>query len=451
MNSDIFYFFFISSALVLSLMGLWFAAVMPMSDRWSKRFFLDYFIVFLLCCLSIPAEMMLTYFSAPIAAAYFLLILECLILSLPLLMLVVYLLHCCGENIRASRLLRAVLVLWAIYVVLLVFSPFIGSVTYITSVSLYQRGPLYPLLLLPLVAIQLLTLVSVIRRRARLSPVIFFSFLVAIVPMTAALLAQMFVDAFPILDISFILAALSMYGLVLSDQIEQDLRRQREIANQQLEIANQQLEIANQRASVMVLQMRPHFIYNTMTTIYYLCKQDADKAQQVTLDFTEYLRKNFTAIASDKTVPFADELKHTQAYLAVEQAQHEDDLFMEFDTPHTRFRVPPLTLQPLVENAVKHGLDPDGEPLHICVRTRQTNSGSEITVENDGPDFDPANDNEPHIALNNIRQRLEMMCGGKLEIAPRLGGGTVVTVTIPGETKRRTEEPEQNGSVLTTG
>ncbi|MBR0537308.1 MAG: hypothetical protein IJK40_04090, partial [Clostridia bacterium] len=106
---------------------------------------------------------------------------------------------------------------------------------------------------------------------------------------------------------------------------------------------------------------------------------------------------------------------------------------------------------PLVENAVKHGLDPDGEPLHICVRTRQTNSGSEITVENDGPDFDPANDNEPHIALNNIRQRLEMMCGGKLEIAPRPGGGTVVTVTIPGETKRRTEEPEQNGSVLTTG
>ncbi|MBR1731356.1 MAG: histidine kinase, partial [Ruminococcus sp.] len=171
--------------------------------------------------------------------------------------------------------------------------------------------------------------------------------------------------------------------------------------------------------------------YNTMMTIYYLCKQDADKAQQVTLDFTEYLRKNFSAIASENTVPFAEELKHTQAYLAVEQAQHEDNLLMEFDTPHIRFRVPPLTLQPLVENAVKHGMNIEGDPLHIYVKTRLTNSGSEIIVENNGPDFNPANDNEPHIALNNIRQRLEMMCKGKMTISEREGGGTVVKVFIP--------------------
>lgn len=208
-----------------------------------------------------------------------------------------------------------------------------------------------------------------------------------------------------------------MFGLILSDNMEQ--------------YARQQQEIAHQRASVMVLQMRPHFIYNTMMTIYYLCKQDADKAQEVTLDFTEYLRKNFSAIASENTIPFADELKHTQTYLAVEQAQHEDNLFIEFDTPHTRFRVPPLTLQPLVENAVKHGMDIEGDPLHIYVKTRLTNSGSEIIVENDGHGFNPADDNEPHIALNNIRQRLEMMCKGKLKIAPREGGGTVVTVFIP--------------------
>ena len=193
----------------------------------------------------------------------------------------------------------------------------------------------------------------------------------------------------------------------------------------------QQREIANQRANVMVLQMRPHFIYNTMMTIYCLCNQDADKARQVTLDFTNYLQKNFSAIASENPVPFADELKHTQAYLAVEQAQHEDNLFTNFDTPHILFRVPPLTLQPLVENAVKHGMKLEGAPLHIYVKTRKTNSGSEIVVENDGPGFNPADDNEPHIALNNIRQRLEMMCNGTLTISPHDGGGTVVTVFIP--------------------
>ena len=162
-----------------------------------------------------------------------------------------------------------------------------------------------------------------------------------------------------------------------------------------------------------------------------MCKQDADKAQEVTLDFTEYLRKNFSAIASENTIPFADELKHTQTYLAVEQAQHEDNLFIEFDTPHTRFRVPPLTLQPLVENAIKHGMDIEGDPLHIYVKTRLTDNGSEIIVENDGHGFNPADDNEPHIALNNIRQRLKMMCKGTLTISPRDGGGTVVTVFIP--------------------
>ena len=193
----------------------------------------------------------------------------------------------------------------------------------------------------------------------------------------------------------------------------------------------QQREIAHQRSSVMVLQMRPHFIYNTMMGIYYLCDQDPAKAKQVTLDFTSYLRKNFTAIASEEMIPFNDELEHTRAYLAVEQAQFEDSLFVSFDTPHTMFRVPPLTLQPIVENAVKHGMNESCDPIHISVVTRQTDLSSEIIVNDDGPGFKPTDDDEPHIALNNIRQRLELMCGGTLEVAPREGGGTSVKVTIP--------------------
>ena len=149
----------------------------------------------------------------------------------------------------------------------------------------------------------------------------------------------------------------------------------------------------------MVLQMRPHFIFNTMMSIYSLCNQDARKARQVTLDFTTYLRKNFTAIASEKLIPFSEELEHTRAYLAVEQAQFDDMLVVDYDITVTEFCLPPLTLQPIVENS--------------------------------GADFDPQDDNEPHIALNNIRQRLEMMCGGSMTIKPRVGGGTIVTVTIP--------------------
>ena len=95
------------------------------------------------------------------------------------------------------------------------------------------------------------------------------------------------------------------------------------------------------------------------------------------------------------------------------------------------FRVPPLTLQPIVENAVKHGMNASSDPIHISVVTRQTDTSSEIIVEDDGPGFDSVDNDEPHIALNNIKQRLEMMCGGKLTISPREGGGTSVKVTIP--------------------
>ncbi len=438
MNSDVFYFSIISSALVLSLMGLWFTAIMPGIDGWNKRFFKDYFIAFLLCCLSGFIELVPWHYPIPGAALYIVLVLECLTLSLPLPMLTVFFLHCCGEDVRRSRLFHLELGLWALYIVQLVISPVIGGFSYIAERSAYSRGPLYALLLLPLVAMMLLMLASVIRRRAQLSPVVFLSFLVAIVPMTLALLVLMFVEIFAFLDISYALSALAMYGLVLSDQLEQDRRRQRELAEQQLEIANQKLEIAdqkleiaNQRASVMVLQMRPHFIYNTLMSIYSLCNQDPQKARQVIADFTDYLRKNFNAVASDHTIPFSAELAHTRAYLAVEQAQFEEQLVVDYDTPFTRFRLPALTLQPLVENAVKHGMDPDAGPLRVSVRTRHTDSAAEIVVADNGRGFDPDAGSEGHVTLKNIRQRLESMCGGSLTITPNDGGGTVVTVTIP--------------------
>jgi LytS/YehU family sensor histidine kinase len=136
-------------------------------------------------------------------------------------------------------------------------------------------------------------------------------------------------------------------------------------------------------------------------------------------------------VASDSTIPFSAELEHTRAYLAVEQAQFEDMLLVEYDTPVTNFRLPPLTLQPLVENSVKHGMNPYSGPLHVSVRTRRTEAGIEVIVEDNGPGFDPDDESKPHTTLANIRQRMEMMCGGSLTIRPRDGGGTVATVTIP--------------------
>lgn len=227
-------------------------------------------------------------------------------------------------------------------------APFTDIFYIVTPESQFIRGPLWFLWMTPLVLIMILNIAGVIKRRKKLSKKYLIALLVYLLPMTAAIIVHTFIPVELYVVFGMVLLALVMFVLILSDNMEQ--------------YARQQQEIAHQRASVLVLQMRPHFIYNTMMTIYYLCKQDSDKAQQVTLDFTDYLRKNFSAIASNDTIPFTDELKHTQA-------QHEDNLFMEFDTPH--------------------------------------------------------------IALKNIRERLEMMCRGKMVILPRTGRGTVVKVIIP--------------------
>jgi len=412
------------AALLLSAIGLWFTVVIHGIDRWSRRFFMSYFIIFLLCCLSNVVEMILQYYTAPRAVFIFLLLLESLLLSLPLLMLTAYLLHCCGENIRTSKLFHVVIGLWAVFIALLVSALFIDGFIYITPENQYFRGPLYPLPLIPIIAALVFNFAGTMRRRPRLSRKVLLAFLIAILPITAALIVHLFVDVFLLIDVSYVLSALAMYSFILSDQIEQDRR-------QQQKIVKQQQEIAHERASVMVLQMRPHFIYNTLMSIYSLCRLDPQKAQQVTMDFTNYLRKNFNAVASEDTVPFATELEHTRAYLAVEQAQYDDMLLVDYDTPFTNFRLPPLTLQPIVENAVKHSMNPNFEPLHISVRTQRTDSGTEIIVEDTGPGFDLSDTTKPHITLKNIQQRLEIMCGGSMRITPRKEGGTVVKLTIP--------------------
>ena len=419
-----FYYFITGGALLLSVAGLWFTALIPEIDRFGKRFFLCFFVTLLLASVSVLVEMILHDYPISDHAILFLLILETLLLSLPMPMQTFFLLHCLGEVLRTSRLLRTVLGLWTVFFVILAGIPFIDGFIYVTPENEYSRGFLYPLILTPMITILLLNFIHTIRYRARLSHKVFLSFVIAQVPMAFTLIVNLFVDIVPLFDISYVLSALTMYGIILSDQIEKERHLQQEIIRQQR-------EIAHERFSVMVLQMRPHFIYNTLMSIHSLCRLNPQKAGQLTMDFTNYLRKNFNAVASDRTIPFSTELEHTRAYLAVEQAQYDDMLVVDYDTPFIQFRLPPLTLQPIVENAVKHGINPYAGALHIFIRTRHKDHGTEITVEDTGPGFDPSDESKPHIALKNIRERLEMMSGGNMIIMPRDGGGTIVKLTIP--------------------
>ena len=412
-----FFYALAGAEIMLILLGLASAVLVPAVDKWNKHFFISFFSFLLLYAFFCVTEDFVQNDPWAKKIKEILYYCETLLYLILLLKITFFLHHSCGEDWRKSTFFRVVAVLLSVIFILLNIAPFSDLLYVLTESNQFLRGPLYVPAIIAVTSVQIVNMLYLFCHRKKVSRRYFYVFSVGLAPQIVFSIVHCFVSVFTLLGFGMAVCTLSILGIILFDQIDQTIRQQR--------------EIANQRASIMVLQMRPHFIYNTMMSIYYLCKQDPELAQQVTMDFTTYLRRNFTAIASEDLIPFSRELEHTRAYLAVEQAQFSTRLFVEYDTPCVDFCLPPLTLQPIVENAVKHGMDPDSDPLHILIRTAGSGSSREIIVEDTGTGFDPDDSGEPHIAMDNIRHRLAMMCSGKLTVSPREGGGTVVRVTIP--------------------
>ena len=384
-----------AAAILFGIFGLILTFIARDLDRWPKRLC----VAILVSTVANAALEVLTMgavsLSQPLFRALF--FADTLLAPLPSLLVFAYFLDCCGENYRKSTVMRVQWGLGAAMVAAAIVGQLNGE--FYTATGLEARDGFWlELTVLLSLVISAVCFIALIRRWKKLSTVQRVMFCACF--LTSAWIKIILVELY------------LMAGLI---------RRYQE----------QKEETVRQRTQVAVLQMRPHFIYNTLMSIYYLCAQDPQKAQQVILDFSRYLQGSFTAIANETTIPFTEELEHTRAYLAVEQARYQGQLFVEFNTPNTFFRIPSLTLQPIVENAVKHGLDPDLEPLYVSIVTEETDEDIRITVEDTGPGNAPSDEDAPHFALNNIRDRLKSMCGGSLEIEPREAGGTKVTVLIP--------------------
>ena len=398
--------------IVVALFGLMTTLLINPSNKMDRVYFSSFFILLGLS----TASQLICELSNVAFISQITMFISSLFSSMVIPPLTLYMLRWAGKTWRRSLLFSVVSILWITYFILLIVAQFTKFIYYFTPDSAYHRGPLYPILLVPIVLFMLINLIGLYRYRSALTfrqRISFLSYLV--IPLICMLIQMLF---YGLLLIAFgsTVAVLFMLVCFLVDQSEKSVRQAEENARQQ--------------ASINVLQMRPHFICNTMMSIYYLISQDAEKAQQVTLDFTTYLRNNFTAIAKPDTIPFKEELEHTRAFLAVEMVRHEDKLFVDFDAPHTEFQLPPLTLQPIVENAVVHGVSPELEALRITIKTKKTDNGSELTIKDNGEGFSDISDDIPHTALKNIRQRLQAQCGGtlKIESSP---DGTTVTIFVP--------------------
>ena len=196
-------------------------------------------------------------------------------------------------------------------------------------------------------------------------------------------------------------------------------------------------ELAETRISTMMSQIRPHFIYNTLGSIEHLCYIDPIKAGELVHDFAKYLRGNFGELDNPKPILMSQEMDHVHHYVSIENVRFPDMTF-SFEMNSADFPIPALTVQPIVENAIKHGLMKLKKGGSIRVVSYETDEFYCVSVIDDGAGFDTSLllDERKHVGLRNIRERLKAMVGGSLEIESTVGVGTTVIIKIPKEAQK---------------
>ena len=196
----------------------------------------------------------------------------------------------------------------------------------------------------------------------------------------------------------------------------------------------EQLQTQLQSNSILLAnsQIRTHFIFNLLNAISGMCKYDPEKADQTIVRFARYLRTNIDMIQDDELAPFPITLRYVEDYVALEQVRFGSKLRFVTSIAADDFLFPPLILQPLVENAIKHGITAQPHGGTVTLQTLWQDGNIIIRVSDDGVGFDPQQSSDPRsVALQNIRFRLKTMVNGKLEIHSTPGQGTTCTITIP--------------------
>lgn len=205
------------------------------------------------------------------------------------------------------------------------------------------------------------------------------------------------------------------------------------------------------RVQIMVSQINPHFVCNVLATIQAMCDTDTDKAKEAIGLFSAYMRDNTDAVARTEPIPFSMELQHIKRYVSLEQMRFGDKLVIRYDIETTNFRIPALSVQPIIENAIKHGIGGKEEGGVVELSTRERQGMVHVEVSDNGVGMDEnklrdltgdflrtaeglgnmEGDGRSHVGLANVRERIRLMSDGTVAISSQPGKGTRITISIP--------------------
>lgn len=187
------------------------------------------------------------------------------------------------------------------------------------------------------------------------------------------------------------------------------------VMEQKRELEKKEQELYDMRVNILTAQISQHFIYNTLTTIKHLCRKDAALAAETVDEFLGYLRGNLDSLTADKMIWFSKELDHVKNFLAIEQKRFGKRICVIYDIQEEGFMVPALTLQPIVENAVKHGITKREQGGTIHISSGKDGTDYWIRVRDDGVGYQVGKKMKTkgtHIGMVNVTSRVESMCGG---------------------------------------
>lgn len=322
---------------------------------------------------------------------------------------------------RAPSRLMWTLTLAAI--VLVVISQYNHMYYLIDSQNIYRRQRWFWISQMAGIICMLINGTILIRYRKYLSKKELTGLAAYIVLPVMAMLVQAFVYGIAVLYIATTVSALCIY---ISIQVEQSRK-----------FSQEELELEKSRTAIMLSQIHPHFLYNSLSVIKGLCQTDPGKAELAVDHFSGFLRGNLDSLTAGSPIPFSQELSHTRHYLELEQMRFGSRLNVIYDAPVTDFLIPPLTLQPIVENAVRHGIVKREEGGTLTISTAGTSEACTVTVTDDGIGFDPLKpmqDGKKHIGIQNVQKRLQTQCHAILTIRSAPGCGTVAVITLPRNT-----------------
>ena len=207
-----------------------------------------------------------------------------------------------------------------------------------------------------------------------------------------------------------------------------------EYVNYQKRLASQERQLIDKELAIKMSQIQPHFLYNSLTSIHYLCDKDPKLAKKAVKWFSTYLRGNLESMSKENMVPFEQELNHIEIYLKLEKLRFGDYLDIVYNIEEQDFMIPTLAIQPLVENAVKYGVGDKKEGGQVIIGTTSTDTHYIVTIEDTGTGFDvneEKHDGRQHVGIANVKERLSMICNGELIIHSEIDKGTVAIIRIP--------------------